>query len=179
LNCGVDAHTIVEILLQCGIYRGFAAAETALEVAQEVFAERGISVSTSERSDQLEMLTARGRELQSTLHGSRKDDGHASPTNATAGKIYPLVVQYCYGEIWDRPGLPQRLRGLCAVAAFAALDHEPLLRKFAVSALNAGVSETEVVECVIQIGPYCGFAFMLKALNIVNGVLGSSASSKV
>jgi alkylhydroperoxidase/carboxymuconolactone decarboxylase family protein YurZ len=169
LHLGVEPRAIVEILIQVGIYRGFTASKSTLEVAAQVFAERDVEIASGkERDDPLEVLTARGKQLQAMLHGSRKDSAHASPSNPIASSIYPLVVQYCYGEIWDRPGLDLRTRGLCAVAAFAALDHEPLLRKFALSALNIGASKTEVVEAVVQIGPYAGFAFMLKGLSAVN-----------
>jgi alkylhydroperoxidase/carboxymuconolactone decarboxylase family protein YurZ len=168
LHLGIEPRAIVEILIQVGIYRGFAASESAMEVAAQVFAERGVEAADDKgRYDPLEVLTARGRQLQATLHDVRKDSAHASPNNPVTSSVYPLVVQYCYGEIWDRPGLDLRIRGLCAVAAFAALDHEPLLRKFAISALNVGASKAEVVEAVVQVGPYSGFAFMLKGMSAV------------
>lgn len=169
LGLGLAPQGIVEIVLQVGIYRGFAAAETALETVLEVFAAHGVAPDALEgRADSLEMLAARGRDIQATLHAERKDGGHADPGNPVTSGIYPLVVQYCYGEMWDRPGLDLRLRALCAVAAFAALDHEILLRKFALSALNVGASRAEVVEAIVQSGPYGGFAFMLKGLGAVS-----------
>lgn len=169
LDMGLGPRAIVEILLQVGIYRGLAASETALEAALEVVAARGVEIPPiGDRDDPLEDLTARGRELQAALHDARKDAAHASPDNPITGTVYPLVVQYCYGEIWDRPGLDRRVRALCAVAAFAALDHEGLLRKFALPALDVGATRTEVVEAVVQTGPYGGFAFMLKGLSAVS-----------
>ncbi|WP_189989213.1 carboxymuconolactone decarboxylase family protein [Thalassobaculum fulvum] len=167
LDLGLAPRAIVEILLQTGIYRGFAASETALEVALEVFAERGLRLDDLPREDPLQALAERGRELQAALHGERRHDGHAAPDNPVTGPIYPLVVQYAYGEIWDRPGLDRRVRALCAVACFAALNHDTLLRKFALSALNVGATREEVIEAIVQSGPYGGFAFMLKGLGIV------------
>jgi 4-carboxymuconolactone decarboxylase len=167
LKLGLTPRAIVEVLIQIGIYRGFAASETALETALAVFAEQGITLEADPpRSDTLEVLMERGRDLQGALHAERRHDGHAAPDNPATGSIYPLVVQYCYGEIWDRPGLDRRLRALCAVASFAALDHDILLRKFILSALNIGASRGDIIEALIQGGPYNGFAFMLKALNI-------------
>ena len=167
LKLGLTPRAIVEILIQIGIYRGFAASETALETALAVFAEHGITLEADPpRSDTLEVLMERGRDLQGALHAERRHEGHAAPDNPVTGSIYPLVVQYCYGEIWDRPGLDRRLRALCAVASFAALDHDILLRKFILSALNIGASRGDIIEALIQGGPYNGFAFMLKALNI-------------
>lgn len=169
LDLGLAPRAIIEILLQTGIYRGFAASESAIEAALAVFAGRGIVLDEDPpRTDPLEALADRGRALQAALHGERRNDGHAAPDNAVTGTVYPLVVQYAYGEIWDRPGLDRRIRALCAVACFAALNHDVLLRKFALSALNVGATRDEVIEAIVQSGPYGGFAFMLKALGIVS-----------
>jgi alkylhydroperoxidase/carboxymuconolactone decarboxylase family protein YurZ len=174
LKLGLTPRAIVEILIQIGIYRGFAASETALETARAVFAEQGIALEVDPpRADSLEALMGRGRDLQGALHAERRHEGHAAPDNPVTGSIYPLVVQYCYGEIWDRPGLDRRLRALCAVASFAALDHDILLRKFILSALNIGASRGDIIEALIQGGPYNGFAFMLKALNIAQEAFAS------
>lgn len=175
LDLGIAPRAVVEILIQTGIYRGFAASETAIEVALEVFAGRGIALDVDPpRDDPPETLAERGRELQAALHGERRNDGHAAPGNPVTGTVYPLVVQYAYGEIWDRPGLDRRLRALCAVACFAALNHDILLRKFALSALNVGATREEVIEAVVQSGPYGGFAFMLKGLAIVGEAFGEA-----
>ncbi len=167
LDLGLDPRAIVEILIQTGIYRGFAASETAIEAALEVFAGRGIALDDLPRTDPLGALAERGAALQADLHGARRHERHAAPDNPVTGSVYPLVVQYAYGEIWDRPGLDRRIRALCAVACFAALNHDILLRKFALSALNVGATRDEVVEAIVQSGPYGGFAFMLKGLAIV------------
>ena len=45
------------------------------------------------------------------------------------------------------------------------------LRKFALSARNVGVTETEIVEAVIQIGPYAGLASALNGLSDLSEVL--------
>ena len=68
----------------------------------------------------------------------------------------------------------RQLRALCAVAAFCALDHNTLLRKFALSALNVGATREEVVEAVIQTGPYSGFAFTLRGLTTLGEVFGAT-----
>ena len=169
LQIGLAPEAILEILIQDGIYCGFTTAETALELALEVFAEHGVAPpAPPPREDPLEAMMAKGRAVQAALHAERKDEAHAAPGNPITASLYPHIVQYCYGEIWDRPGLERRLRALCAVAAFTALDHNTLLRKFCLSALNVGASRQEVVEAVVQTGPYSGFAFTLRGLTAVS-----------
>jgi 4-carboxymuconolactone decarboxylase len=149
LDLGLSARAIVEILIQIGIYAGFAASEEAVEAASAVFTARGVAIpDETAREDSLEALSARGRELMQQLHGER----------AT------LALQYAYGEIWFRPGLDLRRRALVAVAAFTALRLDGQVKKFGQSALNMGLNRTEVKEAVIQTAPLSGFAPALNAL---------------
>jgi 4-carboxymuconolactone decarboxylase len=169
LTLALTPAAIIETLLQCGIYAGFSVSEEAIALARDVFAERAVAMpATPTRDDPLAVLALRGGALTEALHGDRRHDGHAAPDNPVTTRLYPLVIQYCYGEIWDRPGLDRRIRALIGVGGFAALGHDVLLRKFARSALNVGAAEDEVIEAIIQIGPYAGFAFALKALTIAS-----------
>jgi len=172
LNIGLDAGAIQEVLIQIGIYAGFAASEEALETAAAVFAERGIKVSAqAPRNDSLETLSARGNELLKALHREGGDKGYASSDNPVTGALYPVAIQYGYGEIWFRPGLAQQQRVLCSVASFTALRLESQTRKFGQAALNLGVTRTEVIEAVIQTAPFSGFAPALNALAVLSDVL--------
>jgi 4-carboxymuconolactone decarboxylase len=173
LDLGLSARSIVEILIQIGIYAGFAASEEAVEAAGTVFATRGLVLpEETPRDDTLEVLTARGRQLMERLHGDRATQGYATPGNTVTGALYPLAVQYGYGEIWFRPGLDLRRRALVAVAAFTALKLDSQVKKFGQSALNMGLSRTEVIEAVIQTAPISGFAPALNALGGLSEVLG-------
>jgi alkylhydroperoxidase/carboxymuconolactone decarboxylase family protein YurZ len=178
LDLGLSAQAIVEIFIQCGIYAGFPASEEAIGIAAAVFAERGLSLPVAasrpaslDDADSLDKLMARGRALLEELHGRRGYEGYAAPDNAVTGALYPIAIQYGYGEIWHRPGLDRRQRALCAVAAFTALRLEGQVRKFGQSALNAGLRRTEIIEAVIHTGPYSGLAPALNALAALSDVL--------
>ncbi|HEY2876707.1 MAG TPA: carboxymuconolactone decarboxylase family protein [Reyranella sp.] len=172
LELGLTPRTIVEVLIQIGIYAGFAASEEAVDAAAAEFAARQVAMPEEpERTDSLEALSERGRKLMEQLHGDRASQGYAAPGNAVTGSLYPLAIQYGYGEIWFRPGLDLRQRALVAVAAFTALKLDQV-KKFGESALNMGLSRTEVIEAVIQTAPYSGFAPALNALGALSGALG-------
>ncbi len=171
LELGLTPRAIVEVLIQIGIYAGFAASEEAVDVVAAEFAARQIDMPEEpERTDSLEELTERGRKLMEQLHGDRATQGYAAPGNAVTGALYPLAIQYGYGEIWFRPGLDLRQRALVAVAAFTALKLDQV-KKFGESALNMGLSRTEVIEAVIQTAPYSGFAPALNALGALSSAL--------
>jgi len=172
LDLGLAPRSIVEIFIQCGIYCGLPASEDAMAVAEAVYAERGIALPPEgPRDASLEELDRRGRELLESFHGERGYSGYASPDNKVTQALYPVAIQYGYGEIWDRPGLDRRQRALVAVAAFTALKLEGQVRKFGQSALNAGLSKTEIIETVIQTGPYSGLAPALNALAALSEAL--------
>jgi 4-carboxymuconolactone decarboxylase len=172
LDMGLAPRTIVEIFIQCGIYCGLPASEDAMAVAEEVYAARGIVLPPEmPRDDSIETLERRGRALLESFHGERAYSGYAAPDNKVTQALYPVAIQYGYGEIWDRPGLDRRQRALITVAAFTALKLEGQVKKFGQSALNAELSETEIIETVIQTGPYSGLAPALNALAALSEAL--------
>jgi 4-carboxymuconolactone decarboxylase len=174
LNIGLDPRAIQEALIQIGIYAGFTASEEALAIADQVFAARGTRVPAPEsRDDALDTLTERGTMLMRQLHRDAGDKGYASPGNPVTGALYPVAIQYGYGEIWFRPGLTHRQRVLISVASFTALRLEAQTRKFGQAALNMGCNAEEVRETVIQTAPFSGFAPALNALAVLSDVLAA------
>lgn len=172
LDLGLSPRNILEVFVQVGLYAGFVTTETSAEAAAEIFAARGIVVPPEPpRTDSLEQLDQLGRDVMAKLHGDRANQGYAAPGNAITGELYPSAIRYGYGELWSRPGLDHRQRMLCAIAAFTAMGLESQLRKFAKSALNVGLTRQEVVEAVIQTGPYGGFPRALNGLAILSEVL--------
>jgi 4-carboxymuconolactone decarboxylase len=165
LDTGLTAEAIREVLVQAGLYAGFSATEETLALAAEVLSARGVRLPPDPPADaSLEQLAARGRALMGELHGDRAQAGYAAPDNPVTGALYPMAIQYGYGEIWFRPGLDRRARALVSVAAFTALRLPAQVAKFGQSALNAGLTRTEVIEAVIQTAPHSGFPPALNAL---------------
>lgn len=173
LDLGVPARSILEVFVQVGLYAGFVTTDASARIAERIFAARAIAVPPDPplpRADNAE-LDRRGRELMATLHGERASQGYAAPGNAITGELYPAAIRYGYGELWFRHGLDNRQRMLCAIAAFTAMGLEGQLRKFSRSALNIGLTRQEVIEAVIQTGPYGGFPRALNALGVLSEVL--------
>jgi 4-carboxymuconolactone decarboxylase len=173
LELGLSGEAIREILVQASLYAGFSAAEETLELLAEALTERGVPFPADPpESAPLEELTRRGQELMQTLHGARARLGYAAPDNPVTGALYPTAIQYGYGEIWFRPGLEHRQRALVAVAGFTALRLPEQVGKFGQSALNVGLSKTEVIEAIIQTAPYTGFPPALNALGALSAAFG-------
>lgn len=76
-----------------------------------------------------------------------------------------FVVEFAYGDIYSRPGLDLKTRELLTVAALTALGTAPMqLRSHVNGALNAGCSEKEIVEAMIQMAVYAGFPAALNGI---------------
>ena len=155
--------------MQAALYAGFSAAEETLALLADVLRTRGTPFPEDPPEDaSFEELDRRGTELMQSLHGARARLGYAAPDNPVTGALYPTAIRYGYGEIWFRPGLERRQRALVAVAGFTALRLPEQVGKFGQSALNMGLSKTEVIEAIIQTAPYTGFPPALNALGALS-----------
>lgn len=76
-----------------------------------------------------------------------------------------LLVEFPFGDIYDRPGLDLKSREIATVASLATLGHaRPQLEVHLHAALNVGCTRTEVVEVLMQMAVYAGFPAALNAL---------------
>jgi 4-carboxymuconolactone decarboxylase len=173
LNVGLPHDAPFTIFTQIGIYAGFAATRAAIDVADEVYDERGIVLTASDhtREPSFEELDARGHALMAKLHGDRSVQGYAAPENPFTSRLYPMTIPYGYGEIWHRPGLELRQRAMVSLTGFTALQMPDQLKKFGPSALNVGLHVHEVCEAIIQTAPYSGYAPALNGLRWLGEVL--------
>jgi len=67
-----------------------------------------------------------------------------------------LVTEYCWGDIWNRPGLDRRTRSLLNLAMLTALNRPHELKLHVRGALNNGVTKEEIREVFLQAAIYCG-----------------------
>ena len=82
----------------------------------------------------------------------------ASIRNATDFNIdmQELVTQYCWGDVWNRPGLDRRSRSLLNLAMLTALNRPHELKIHVRGALNNGLTRDEIKEVFLQTAIYCG-----------------------
>ncbi|RYH33952.1 MAG: 4-carboxymuconolactone decarboxylase [Alcaligenaceae bacterium] len=82
----------------------------------------------------------------------------ASIKNATDFNIdmQELVTQYCWGDVWNRPGLERRTRSFLNLAMITALNRPHELKLHVRGALNNGLTKDEIKEVFLQAAIYCG-----------------------
>jgi 4-carboxymuconolactone decarboxylase len=81
------------------------------------------------------------------------------------------VVEFAYGEIYQRPVLDLRQRQLVTISALTALGGvDPQLEVHINAALNVGLNPREVVEAILHCIPYTGFPRVLNAIFVAKRV---------
>ena len=172
LNIGMAPRTIQEVMIHCGMYSGVPTMENSLIVVADVLTHSNIPMPDVTLPEvDLPELDQMGQDTMRDLHAERADAGYAAPGPQSSAKLYATAIQYLYGEIWNRPDITRRQRMVCSVAAFTAIEAESQCKKFFRSALNVGLTKDEIVEIIMQTGPYSGFPKALNALLIADDVL--------
>lgn len=70
--------------------------------------------------------------------------------------FHELAMKYCWGDIWNRPGLDRRTRSLVNIAILTALNHQNELKIHLDGAIRNGCTKDEIEEVLLQCSVYCG-----------------------
>ena len=101
-------------------------------------------------------MHARGLENRKEVLGA----AHVERSFATADDFtrpyQDLITEYCWGAVWDRPGLPRKTRSLLNIAMLTALNREDEFKLHVRAAFRNGVTRDEIREVLLQTAIYCG-----------------------
>jgi 4-carboxymuconolactone decarboxylase len=90
-----------------------------------------------------------------------------------------FVVEFPYGDVYERPGLDLKSREIATVAALTAMgDTKPELKDHIKGALNVGCNRNEVIEVIIQMAVYAGFPRAINGINTAKEVFEELDKSK-
>jgi 4-carboxymuconolactone decarboxylase len=89
-----------------------------------------------------------------------------------------LVTEYCWGEIWTRPGLDRRTRSFLNLAMLTALNRPHEIKLHVLGALNNGLTRDELMEVFLQSAIYCGVPAALDAMRVAKEVFAELDGSR-
>jgi len=92
--------------------------------------------------------------------------------------LQELVTEYCWGEIWTRPGLDRRTRSFINLAMLTALNRPHEIKLHVRGALNNGLTKSELMEVFLQSAIYCGIAAALDAMRVAKEVFAEIENGK-
>lgn len=79
------------------------------------------------------------------------------------------VVEFAFGDVYDRPGLDNKQKVLTTISALVA-QGTPQIGMHVITGLNVGLSPKEIVGCIMHLVPYVGFPRALNALRVAQQV---------
>lgn len=81
-----------------------------------------------------------------------------------------LVTQFCWGDVWNRPGLERSQRSLINLAMISALNRPHELKVHVRGAIRNGVTKDQIQEVFLQVSIYCGAPAALESFRLAREV---------
>jgi 4-carboxymuconolactone decarboxylase len=98
----------------------------------------------------------KGLKIRREVLGAEFVDRAISTADDFNRPLQELVTQYCWGEIWGRPGLDRRTRSIINLAMLSALNRTHEVKMHVKGALNNGLTKDDIKEIFLQVAIYCG-----------------------
>lgn len=106
---------------------------------------------------------AKGLEVRRAVLGADYVDNSLARADDFMRAFQKITTEYCWGEIWTRPGLDRKHRSMLNLAMLTALNRPNELRLHLRGALTNGVTREEIKEILLQACIYCGIPAGLDA----------------
>ena len=101
-------------------------------------------------------LFEQGLKTRREVMGAEHVDAAIQSADDFNRPMQELVTQYCWGDVWNRPGLDRRTRSLLNLAMLTALNRPHELKLHVKGALRNGVTKDEIREVFLHTAIYCG-----------------------
>jgi len=115
-------------------------------------------------------LFDKGLKIRREVVGDAYVDASLKNSDDFSMPMQELVTQYCWGDVWSRPGLDRRSRSLLNLGMIAALNRPEELAIHVRGAINNGVTKEEIGEAFLQVAIYCGMPAGLGSFKIARQV---------
>ena len=98
----------------------------------------------------------KGLAIRRDVLGKEFVDNAISSADDFNRPLQELVTQYCWGEIWGRPGLDRKTRSMLNLAMISALNRPHEVKMHVKGAINNGLTKDQIMEVLLQVAIYCG-----------------------
>lgn len=98
----------------------------------------------------------KGLEIRKSVLGAEYVENSINNATDFNMPMQELVTEYCWGEIWGRPGLERKTRSIINLAMITALNRPHELKLHVRGAINNGLTRDEIKEVFLQTAIYCG-----------------------
>ncbi|MGH3390647.1 MAG: 4-carboxymuconolactone decarboxylase [Actinomadura sp.] len=122
-------------------------------------------------AEQVDDRFERGLRVRREVLGAAHVDRSLAQVTEFSRPVQELVTEYCWGEVWNRPGLDRRTRSLLNLAMLTALNRMHELGVHVRGAVANGCTEEEIQETLLQTAVYCGVPAALESFRVAERVL--------
>ena len=113
----------------------------------------------------------RGLQTRREVLGTEHVDRSLRQVTEFSRPVQELVTEYCWGEIWTRPGLDRKTRSLLNIVMLTALNRMHELSVHVRGAVTNGATDEEIQEALLQTAVYCGVPAALESFRVAEQVL--------
>ena len=163
LDNGVKPREISEIITHLAFYSGWANAMSAVVVAKDVFAQRGIG------TDQLPPASPPLLPLDEAAEAQR-----ATRVEQQFGTVFPGIVHYTtdalFRDLWLRPDLAPRDLSLVTVSALIASGQVAQIPYHLNRAMDNGLTQPQASEVITHLAFYVGWPNTFSALPVAKEI---------
>jgi 4-carboxymuconolactone decarboxylase len=119
---------------------------------------------TSKRSEFQGKQFEKGLSIRKEVLGEAHVERSLAAATDYSAPLQKLITEWCWGEIWGRPGLERKLRSVLNLGMTMALNRAAEFKVHVRGALTNGLTREEVAEIIIQGAIYCGAPASLDAM---------------
>src|SRR5690606_37589071 len=113
----------------------------------------------------------KGLQIRQALLGKEKIDTALWGADAFNQPMQQLTTEYCWGEIWSRPGLPRKIRSLLNIAMLSALNRSTELGVHVRAALKNDCTPEEIQEALLQAAVYAGVPAGVEGFRVASPII--------
>jgi len=117
-----------------------------------------------------QQLFDKGLQTRREVLGAEYVDGSIKNADEFSREMQELVTQYCWGDVWNRPGLERKTRSFLNLAMLTALNRPHEIKLHVRGAINNGLSKDEIKEVFLQAAIYCGVPAAIDAFRVAREV---------
>jgi 4-carboxymuconolactone decarboxylase len=109
-----------------------------------------------------------GLKIRKAVLGEEYVNRALASVNSFSAPLQKLVTEYCWGEVWGRPGLDRKQRSMLNLAMISVLNRPHELKIHVRGALTNGVTPAEICEVFLQVAIYAGVPAAVDSFRIAN-----------
>lgn len=116
-----------------------------------------------------ERLNRGKKKINELMEGA--DQGVLNGLGKTAPDLANYVLEFVFGDLYNRPGLDLKTKQMLTVTILATLGNaKPQLTYHINCALNLGITRQEIIDIMTHVAGYAGFPAALNGVNTAKEV---------